>query len=62
MVLEMARQGGWTSVWWWAKTLKTMLNLKGAFQALVHSGQMVLVVDRQGGITALTVDKDAQGW
>jgi hypothetical protein len=46
---------------WWPKTLKSKLNLKGNYQAQVHSGQIVLVVDRQGGWTALTVAKDAQG-
>jgi hypothetical protein len=31
------------------KTLKTKLNLKGNYQARVHSGQTVLVVVNQGG-------------
>ncbi len=30
------------------KTLKTKLNLKGDYQAQVHSGQMVLMVFKQG--------------
>jgi hypothetical protein len=42
------------------KILKTKLNLKGYYQARVLSGQMVLVVVRQGGWTALRVAKDAQ--
>jgi hypothetical protein len=59
MVLMMARQGGWTIMRQWPKTLKTELNLKRDYQARVNSGQMVLVVIRQGGWTALTVAKDA---
>jgi hypothetical protein len=44
----------------WPKALKTKLNLKGNKQALVHSDQMVLMVVRQGGWTALTVVKRTQ--
>ncbi len=45
---------------WWPKTLKSKLNLKGEYEARVHSGQMVLVVVRQGGWTMLTVAKGTQ--
>jgi hypothetical protein len=31
MVLMMARQGGWTAVMKWPKTLKSKLNLKGDY-------------------------------
>ncbi len=34
------------------KTLKESTKLKGDYQAQVHSGQMVLLVVRQGGCTA----------
>jgi hypothetical protein len=44
-----------------AKDTQSKLNLKGNYQAQVHLGKIVLVVDRQGGWTALTVAKDAQG-
>jgi hypothetical protein len=47
MVLMMATQGGWTAVGWWSKTFKTKPNLKGDYQAQVHSGQMVLALVRQ---------------
>ncbi len=57
----MAKMGGWTTMRWWPKTLKSKLILKGNYQTQVHLGQIVLVVDRQGGWTALTVAKDAQG-
>jgi hypothetical protein len=42
------------------KTLKAKLNLKGDYQARAHSGQMVVVVIRQGSWTTWTVAKDAQ--
>jgi hypothetical protein len=61
MVLMMAKQGGWTTVRRWPKTLKTKLNLKGDNQARLHSGQMVLVVVRQRGWTALTLIRAAGG-
>jgi hypothetical protein len=32
MILVMARQGDWTTVRRWPKTLKTKLNLKGDYQ------------------------------
>jgi hypothetical protein len=40
---------------------KTKLNLEGDYQALVRLCQIVLVVVRQGGWTALTLAKAAQG-
>jgi hypothetical protein len=60
MVLMMAKQGGWTTVRQWPKTLKTKLTLKRDYQAQVHSGQMVLLVVKQGGWTMLMVAKEAQ--
>jgi hypothetical protein len=33
----------------WPKTLNECLKLNGDYQARVHSGQMVLLVVRQGG-------------
>ncbi len=42
------------------KTLKAELNLKVDYQAHFNSGQMVLVVIRQGGWTKLMVAKSAQ--
>ncbi len=58
----------WFSWWWpgrkagpceqWPNKLKTKLNLKGDYQVQVHSGQMVLMVVRQGGWTTWTVEKD----
>ncbi len=44
MVLVMAKQGGWTVVRQWPKTLNSKLNLNWNYQAQVHSGQMVVVV------------------
>ncbi len=43
MVLGTVRLGGWI-MWVVAKDTQTTLNLKGDYQARVHSGQMVLVV------------------
>ncbi len=43
-----------------SKDAQNKLNLKGDYQAPVYSGQMLLVVVRQGGGTAVTVAKDAQ--
>jgi hypothetical protein len=42
------------------KTLKTKLNLKRIYPAQVYSGQMVLMVVRQGDWTAWTVAKETQ--
>ncbi len=41
-----------------AKALKSKLNLKGEYQAQVHSGQMVLMVVRQGDVINDTDDDD----
>ncbi len=59
--LVMARQGGWTIMIQWPKTLKAKLNLKRDYQARIRSGQMVLMVVKRGSWTALTVARDAQG-
>jgi hypothetical protein len=40
MVLVMARQGGWTAMGRWAKTLSSKLNIKGDYQAQVKSIQV----------------------
>ncbi len=61
MVLVTARQGGWIAVRQWPVALKSKHNLKGGYQAQVHSGQIVLMIVRQGGWTALTLAKDTQG-
>jgi hypothetical protein len=47
MVLDMAKQRGWTAVRWKPKTLKTKLKSQGGYEARVHSGQMVLVAVKQ---------------
>ncbi len=46
MFFVMAKQGGWTVVRRWPKTLNSTLILKGNYQDRVHSDQTVLVVDR----------------
>jgi hypothetical protein len=51
MVLMMVWQGGWTALSMAKKTLKSKLIFKGDYQALVHSGEIVLIVVRQGGWT-----------
>jgi hypothetical protein len=44
----------------WPEDTKKSPKLKGDFQARVRSGQMVPMVVRQQGWTALAVDKDTQ--
>jgi hypothetical protein len=58
--LMMAKLRGRTAMRWWPKTLKSKLNFKGDYQPLACSGQMVLVVVRQGVWTTLTVAKDVK--
>jgi hypothetical protein len=51
------RQGGMSGG---QKTLKAKIKLKMNYQARVHSGQLVLLVVREGGWTKLTVAKAAE--
>jgi hypothetical protein len=59
MVLVTAKEGGGPAVRQWPKTLKIKQNLMGDYLVRVHSGQMVLVVVWQGGLTTITLAKGA---
>jgi hypothetical protein len=59
MVLMIVRQVD-RKIEWWPKDTENKLNLMGDYQARVNSGQMALVVVRQGGWTMGAVAKDTQ--
>jgi hypothetical protein len=54
-----AKEGGGPAVRQWPKTLEIKLNLTADYLVRVHSGQMVLVVVRQGGLAMIMLAKGA---